>query len=850
VAIDVDPLADLYADEEDELYGLYEDEEEKPVKKKPKEEFRDVVSEELRQKGYEPDTSEEFERAGEKGIAEAYKGLASGLSLGASKYIPGLKPGKNLAADTGEFFGSVLPIELLLKAFGPIAKVAGKSPVFKRSLSALGRLTGVGLTGASYEGAKKAIEGEVPTIEDLTTHGTMWAALDAALSTLGLSGRFAKSLIQKAKGTNKPSKAVLNDVMNQLREAGEDFSTPERVSSKALAILEEGMPKATKELPPLKAMEAQSKAAEKEVVSNLEKAENLQKLSDNEIPFAQEHKPVEVSYEEAANDLENTEIDKKINEMFPKKIREQELGQNIQENLENTLQESKDIYTPLYDEARERSQYLRVTPITVSTRASQILESLQKLKTRPAGYNNVINTIENVLEDAGFTIERDEAGKFINAHAAQSSMAGDDLIELGKRLNEIVDYDVLDASVKDRLKPIINALKQDTRQLLSQDENALNAFEAAERLYGDTAEKFNRDPIRRIRSSEQPEKIVGDITSPSTLEMLREILQPEQMEGVERQILEEMKDLNYLQARKLFSELKPHLSYEADILGDQIVKSKLPVGSTAKTKALQNNILNDLSDSMASGQRPDKTLNLWKTEKGQKQIKDALKGLKNKDEIYKYLENQNFYDFASQFVEKDGKIDFKKFKEILKDKEFRNNLRQIGGQDAVNFFTEIEGRLKEFERNLEGLDKIPPKLDSEAGKMLMQKAEQRRDAAYKVPNFAKKQIDLGKQKKPKAEWGQERLKRMAAKDFPLQTKINAFLDFVGISGKAALTTFGFLKFGLPSTTLALLSYKMLNKLAQSPKARAAFRQAMQKPKDFTQLINAWNHLEKELDEGD
>ncbi|CAB4126515.1 hypothetical protein UFOVP80_14 [uncultured Caudovirales phage] len=805
------------------------------------------------------------------------KGLISGATLGLSEQEPGtrkaalggplgfvtpaLKPTEEEhGVEAGKLVGSVLPINQLMKIFGPLGTLASKSPILQKPLAALARLTGVAGTGATYEGLQKGIKGEVPSADDLIEHGAQWAALDVALNSLGWAGRFTSNLLKKARGLKEPPHEVLNETINKLKDQGVDFTQPERVAAKALAILEtaprEGAPPKPIKLPekpkpsPIETIARENltpvEALTKDLTDKKVSPTQFDKLAENEITFTEEKPSTPISFEDASNALDKGEIDLRMNQVFPERIREQELGQNIQMDLESTLQETKDITKPLYDEAYAAAETIHITPTTVTTIASDILQNLERLKTRPAGYNSVINTIENVFEDLGYIIERNEKGKFSSAHAAKESANGGDLIEIGKRLNEITDYDVLDATIKDRLKPITKAVKQDIRNALSSNEDALNAFEAAESLHGATAEKFNKDAIRRIRSSEAPEKFISDISSPSTLEALKDILQPKQMEAIERQLLEEMKEVNYLQARKLYSELKPHLSYEADLLGDQIVKSKIPTGTPAKTKAVQENILNDLSNSMVTGERPTKTLNLWQTPQGRELIKEALKGNKNKDEVIKFLKNQSFFDYASEFVNKDGKIDFKKFNNLMKDKEFVRNIKDIGGEEAVTFFRQMQGRVDNFDKLLSILDKLPPKLDSPRGKYLIQKSKEKALKTPKITGLAKDVLKPG-QKIPKAEWGKERLKQMAAKDFPLQTKLKAFLDYLGISGKVALTTFGILKLGLPSASMTAISLKLLYNLATRPSTRKAFQKSMQKPKDLTQLINAWIHFEDLLD---
>ena len=155
----------------------------------------DPVSQRLRESGYEPDVSEEFERLSQGGtrevlktllslghagdpevkenLSELAKGAASGATLGLSEYVPGLETKGNLASGIGEFAGETIPISGLSKLFvKPLVNIAKKSPKYKTALESFARLTGMTALGTVYGGAKDVIKtGEMPTREDLLKHG-------------------------------------------------------------------------------------------------------------------------------------------------------------------------------------------------------------------------------------------------------------------------------------------------------------------------------------------------------------------------------------------------------------------------------------------------------------------------------------------------------------------------------------------------------------------------------------------------------------------------------------------------------------------------------------------------------
>ena len=133
---------------------------------------------------YVKDLATEREYRQSKGIT---KGLLSGATLGFSEKIPGLAPEEgDFLAGFGEFVGSALPISKLYNILGaPLVKLAAKSPKYASALQSFARMTGFGITGAGYEGAKETIKtGEAPSPEELLNYGAQWAAFDGALQAL------------------------------------------------------------------------------------------------------------------------------------------------------------------------------------------------------------------------------------------------------------------------------------------------------------------------------------------------------------------------------------------------------------------------------------------------------------------------------------------------------------------------------------------------------------------------------------------------------------------------------------------------------------------------------------------
>lgn len=207
------------------------------------------VSERLQ---YAKDLTTQREFGESKGIT---KGALSGASFGLSEKIPGLSPEEGeFLTGFGEFAGSVLPISKLYSFLGkPLVKLAAKSPVARRGVEALARMTGFGLTGAAYEGAKEAVKtGEVPSPNELLKHGAQWAAFDGALQLVGKAATFLPKLKKYSQGIEIPEKEAVNQIVDTLqREKINPLENPEAAIKRAEEIIS---PEA--EIAPIKAKPA------------------------------------------------------------------------------------------------------------------------------------------------------------------------------------------------------------------------------------------------------------------------------------------------------------------------------------------------------------------------------------------------------------------------------------------------------------------------------------------------------------------------------------------------------------------------------------------------------------------
>lgn len=811
---------------------------------------------------YAEDLKTEREYLQSKGFT---KGALSGATFGATENIEALKPQEGeLGGTFGQTVGSFLPISKLFNFFGgALTKLAQKSPILQKQLSAFANLLGAGATGATVKGLESVAKGEIPEAEDLLEHGVEWAALDAVLQTLGLGGRFAANLLRRSKETGASRRELINRVNKQIEELGLTGADPEVISAKAFEILEQPIESTARKLElPEKAETAieslgketlqKEKVTPNQLLTGRVKETPFNKLDEEIVVLSEPYQPEQINFSKEVRNLEESGIASKIESSGERAATEQELGNLVREDINSQLKKDKAGYKPLYKEAEQVADVSMHIPQKTAKVAGQALIDIAAVKTKPEGYSKVIGTLETILEDAGFKIERDEANRITQIISTQDVPVSK-TIELAKRLNEIVDYAAIEPSVKDKLKTVVRAAKQDIRDgLRATNEDALAAFELAEEEYARVAKKYGKKSIKNIRKTEAGEKITKVIDNPTELGDLAEILTPKQRKQVEREILENLNKKTYEQSKKQLREIKKHLTEENAKLAEQIVESKNPYNPKAKNKLVQESIIEDMSDALTTGSRPDKTLKLWKTEKGQKLVKDAFKGSENWNQVKNYLEKQSFSDIASTVI-KDGKLDIKKFDKLMNDPAALNNIRSQGGEEAVQFFKQMDSKVKQFQENTKLLDKFVKESDVKRGKELLKKAKEKNLQKPNIPEVGeealRKQSQLAKE--TKGVKGKKILERMASKDFPIQKGLkkfqDVFKDTIGISEKGALSVFGLMKLGIPNTVATLIGYRLLSKMLTNPRVRKAFTEASRKGIDSLTFLIALESLGDEAD---
>lgn len=889
---DNDPLAGLY-EEDDPLAGLYEEDDrsylEQAKSKRPNllQDTSFKIGEAMggMPDWYEPDISDRADRAFQTGVAETGRGIVSGATLGASEWVPGLETQDNASATIGKGLGSILPVSKAIQGVQTAGKgvyaAAQGAKYAPGALTALADITGTGIAGAGYETARELISGRIPSAAEIAKHGAEWAALDGLFKAFGGIDRWLTGLHRRSKAKNIPVWEEVNDTINKMREEGVDFSTPERAHAKALEIIKRPEPQGpkqpqTKSVKTFNEQKTSNRKLGLELQQQVEPLKNdlknvkvspevLKKLNPEE--FAEPIPPKKFDAIEIAEQNNNEVIDEALNDFAMRPVSDQEFGRMIQADLESNLQAAKDVYGPAFNMAEEKAAELSQVADNFKKTIVPIINDLNSLETKPSGFQKTIDDAINAFRDAGYRPVINERGQITGVGETGPKQVSQ-LIKLNRRLKEIIDYDSLDKHVSDRLKPASSALERDIETGLGQNKAAKKAYKEAKELFAETAQKFGRESIRKMRKAESTEKLAKQVLSPTALEDLKNTTSPEQYKQIEREILEQLKNQNAERAYQRYRELRPHMTPEAQMLAEDILDAKQPRTSPTRRDQLRDKIrdtiYDDLTKSSLTGERPDKVLKLWQTKEGQQIIKDELKNNPNKQEILDYLTEQSLSDFVKTVVKPDGAIDFKKFNELMKDSSVVENLRLTGGQDAVDFFRQLESFSKKIDKNIELANKVleAPGYEKPSSKAALHKRTPSRQGEVLLKQIAENESNkgeiferrFGKKAQESAEEllpgqverGKARLKKMAEKDQPVKFLVDRFFDSLGIKAKGLASLLG-LGAHFKTAGATFLADQIFKRLVKQKKLRIDLRKAGRQ-QSLETFISAIQALSEDLDD--
>ena len=355
--------------------------------------------------------------------------------------------------------------------------------------------------------------------------------------------------------------------------------------------------------------------------------------------------------------------------------------------------------TQALSEAKKlRADLTRVTPTPEQQQMVSFLESfIGDLETTTPAYTKPASKILNAQ---GVPIT---AAEEIAAVSKPKKAKANDLVDLVQRANNFINYDSQYREQSHRLKPIVATLRRETGDILSKNPAAKSLYNQANELHGRNAEVWGTKYMRSVRFSENPEDIIGKTKKASNMANLKHAITDPAMQGLaERMVVEDITQSGSSSAnRNALRELEPELRPGTRTAARELIDVKDPLTSSGGRAAVRNQILKDAAQSVNTGKRPDQILQLMETQKGYNIVKESLQSTPQGRELFKSFERLFLEDFFNSIKNKEGQIDFKKTKEVFKNRDVKNVVQEIGGDTLVKRFNQLESFAQSFENNME-----------------------------------------------------------------------------------------------------------------------------------------------------
>jgi hypothetical protein len=283
-----------------------------------------------------------------------------------------------------------------------------------------------------------------------------------------------------------------------------------------------------------------------------------------------------------------------------------------------------------------------------------------------------------------------------------TTRTANDLVDLVQRSNQAVNYGGELREQSHRLSPLISTLRGEVAEVLSQNPVAAQLYQDANLLHGRNAEIWGTRYMRNVRFAENPEQIIGSTKKASNMRNLKQGIQDPTIQGVaERAVVDQITEGGSPKAnRTAVRNLSPELSPNARNSADELINVKDPLTTTGGRAAVRNDILKDAAQSVNTGKRPEKILELMQTPKGYQIVRESLNGTPQSKELFQSFQRLFLEDIVTSITDKSGVIDFSKARQIFKNPEMRQVVEQIGGPSLIRRFEQLESFANNFERNM------------------------------------------------------------------------------------------------------------------------------------------------------
>ena len=368
-----------------------------------------------------------------------------------------------------------------------------------------------------------------------------------------------------------------------------------------------------------------------------------------------------------------------------------------------------------YNEAREAAQGIAGTAPRTLEQAKALRTELTKNTPTPEQVP-LINFLDGLISDLETTTPGsvtpasrilDSSGNPVTQaiEVPPSSQAtrrsANDLVDRVQRTNEAVNYDGELRYQSHRLKPIVNTLREEVGQVLAKKPEAARLYQEANTLHGENAGTWGTKFMRNLRFGENPEQNIGKMKLASNMRNFKQGVNDPALQALaERLVISNITEGGSAQSnRAAVGNLAPELSPNARNAVQQLVEGKDPLSTAGGRAAVRNDILKDAAQSVSSGKRPEKILDIMQTPKGYNLVRESLNATPQSRRLFQSFERLFIEDIFSSITDKNGVIDFAKARTIIKNNDVRRVVESIGGDTLVRRFNQLETFAENLERN-------------------------------------------------------------------------------------------------------------------------------------------------------
>jgi len=348
----------------------------------------------------------------------------------------------------------------------------------------------------------------------------------------------------------------------------------------------------------------------------------------------------------------------------------------------------------LRDAARERYQFVDEVAGNEIIDTAPVVRSAAAIKRRlerPGEFKadvtkRVLTSVDNLLKEIAYPTSE---GRFVSQEIPISKVTA-----LKQEINRLQNFDVPDQGLKNELGRLGQEMNTLVREKLAENPEALDAYNTAEALWAEQGEKFGtKSPsVYKARFETRAPEEMFNAKNPSEIrDFARALEDTEQGQQAFSSYLKEVmkrndkaSDVDFLQE---VHRVVPERFKEA--VEDQIKVIEPTSDISIKSRSLDK-IRQDVVEGLrVTGELPKYISDYAGTLKGRDTLRKALGNSPEAKQVLQSIDRAYVQKLLDGSLKNDGTLDVKSIKELASNKSTQPVLREIMGQEGVQFMQDL-----------------------------------------------------------------------------------------------------------------------------------------------------------------